>query len=374
MSGEPVIAAQPPASLGSIQVLRGVAASSVVLLHTARAFSIHRPPTVAYPFLFGGEFFQTFFSFGVDVFFVISGFIMIYVSKPYVDGRKPPHDFLIRRFIRIYPMYALVTVAVCLINLRYIGPGAFDLRPDRILTSFLFIPSFDQSGKQFPIVGVAWTLIYEMFFYLCFTVCLAFARKALIPALIAILVVTVVSAKVFGGQDAISVFFKSTIVFEFALGCVIGGLFDTGRLPSWNPLVYFAMAIAILALPLPMGDVQFLLRGVPAGLIVAGVLAFEARRRREVGPLGLSFGDASYVIYLIQMIVIYDLVHRLISRLPHPITNPLVTDALIVGCVLVSVGIGWLAHLVVEKPIRSRLNQWYARQSARRRGVSVAAS
>ena len=156
----------------AIQALRGIAALAVAIGHAriaaywlARRYGEGGPP----PGQFGG--------WGVDLFFVISGFVMVHASAEWFARPGARGVFVKRRLIRIVPLYWLATLLVFF--------GAL-LRPDlfnsttanvpELLKSLFFIPYRKESGHMFPMLFVGWTLNYEMYFYLFFGLSLAFGR------------------------------------------------------------------------------------------------------------------------------------------------------------------------------------------------------
>lgn len=372
----------PDGLLGTVQVLRGVAATLVVLHHTVRAFTLYRPEnsTLPLPLLFGPKRFQTVDAIGVDIFFVISGFIMVYVSRDYTQSMWSSADFMARRLLRIYPMYLLVTLGLCAIYVYYIcvkgSPPIYDLRWYRIFDSVLFIPSFDQRGDVAPIVGVGWTLYYEMYFYICFAVALAFFRNIIPLFLLAALTGIVLLSEYLEGQDAFSRFFQNTIVFEFVFGCFLGVIFIRGYFPKQiSPIVFFLPAVIPLALPpiFPDDNIRFVLWGLPSACVLAGVLCIEARGGFQWHKNCLIFGDASYVIYLIHLIVIYNVLGRLVLKIPAVIHVRFVTDLVILCFVAATVGAGIVLYLLVEAPLRRHIKRWYGDISAKKTSLPTAA-
>jgi exopolysaccharide production protein ExoZ len=110
--------------------------------------------------------FDTFGGGGVDIFFVISGFIMVYTTQSHHVG---PFSFFVNRVVRIVPIYWLLTLAV--FTLAVIAPhllGATRAAPSELLKSLLFIPFAKSNGAVQPILFLGWTLNYEMFFYMLF--------------------------------------------------------------------------------------------------------------------------------------------------------------------------------------------------------------
>ena len=139
----------------SIQYLRAVAALMVVFHHIINAKPWLFNPLENYPSL----------ATGVDIFFVISGFIM------YVAARnEAPLEFLKKRIIRIVPLYWVATLAFVIVKTKL---HIFSLTPEdwlHIAKSLAFIPHHDPTnpGKIWPYLIQGWTLNYEMFFYLIF--------------------------------------------------------------------------------------------------------------------------------------------------------------------------------------------------------------
>src|SRR5262249_39672775 len=145
-----------PATLDSLQALRAVAALSVVLYHI--------------DFIGRG-------AFGVDIFFVLSGFIICHVTA------ADRQHFLLKRLIRIVPLYWARTLVVCALALA--APRLLQTTSDSwmgLLKSLFFIPYEKESGRVYPVLFLGWTLNYEMFFYVVFSIALAL-RPALAPLL-----------------------------------------------------------------------------------------------------------------------------------------------------------------------------------------------
>src|SRR5947209_976295 len=124
--------------LHNIQYLRGIAALGVVAFHAAL--------TAGVPFRMG--------AFGVDIFFVISGFLMVAITN--VNSRQAP--FLRDRIVRVVPLYWIATLVVYLADRRYTSG------PDQLVSSLMFIPRGHSADAPwfFPVLNVGWTLNYEM--------------------------------------------------------------------------------------------------------------------------------------------------------------------------------------------------------------------
>ncbi|MEP6868391.1 MAG: acyltransferase [Novosphingobium sp.] len=261
----------------SIQTMRAVAAYAVLLFHLGVM-------NVGFA--------------GVDIFFVISGFIM-----GTVGSRETPKTFLKRRIGRIVPLYWLTTLAICTLSLI---PGLmrhFTFTIPELIKSLLFIPFTSVLGRVEPLLIPGWTLNYEMFFYLVFAVCLLTQRpKAIaIIALLALPLAGLVIVPDPATSPMVSTY-TSPLLLEFSAGLTLS---------VTNPfkgaaaaLLAFIAGLAGFVLMWAYGDLgvisfdRALLLGGPAYLIVAGALAIEAAGHWPRIPLAKHLGDASYSLYL----------------------------------------------------------------------------
>jgi exopolysaccharide production protein ExoZ len=281
----------------SIQYLRGFAALMIVVFHILTQLKQMGYDGPAGDFLAGG----------VDVFFVISGFIMWYTTFSHSITSL---QFIRRRLIRIIPLYWILTsltVCILLISPSSLQHGRFDLY--HVITSYLFIPSVHPIfGWHCPVLVVGWSLNYEMFFYLIFAVCLTLSRKSRLITVVAILVLLVSIQHFLPGPTAtILYFYTSSIVLEFAFGVILGALYTA------NFAVNRGMALTLVILGvIGLGVVPIfedrlphaLISGVPALLVVGGVVNIE-----KSNPLGRSnfiyfLGSVSYSLYLSHGIVL----------------------------------------------------------------------
>jgi len=160
--------------LGSIQILRGLAALAVTIAHTNGevswwAVNLHYENPM--PGLVTG-------AAGVDLFFVISGFIMVYTTAESFGTPTASGVFLLRRIIRIVPLYWIATFLFLAYIVRIGHSWAMEGIGDKnVLCSFVFIACPRPNGGYAPALEVGWSLNYEMFFYLCFAVALLLPRR-----------------------------------------------------------------------------------------------------------------------------------------------------------------------------------------------------
>ena len=283
---------------------------------------------------------------GVTIFFVLSGFVMIYSSTKLMNKSDGWKIFADRRIVRIVPIYWIATtikVIALLFTTGYILHTRFDIA--NTLESYLFIPAHNSEGIISPVVGVGWTLNFEMMFYFLFTLALLFRLNVyrFVGS-----VLTLLAVGSFFRQPAwpAVAFYLDTRVILFFLGMVIAGLCLKGKhIPRFIAVFLLAMGFTILLGNLPrllqLHGLSYIL--APA-LIVYSAASLEGSLPRI--PRFVLYGaDASYVIYLF-----------------HPFIAPVVPAALMkvhlmspwlsVACsVVLALAGGCLVHQFIEAPI-----------------------
>ena len=163
--------------LQGIQCLRAVAALLVVFLHAVECQEKYGRGTLPWVATLNT-------SFGVDIFFVISGLIMVLVTDGRMNGLSGAAVFLRKRLIRIVPPYWFYTTVI--VATALLVPQAFDrFRIDvlHVVQSYLFLPAPNPAGQVLPVLIVGWTLCYEMYFYLVLAALLLFPPRLVLPAL-----------------------------------------------------------------------------------------------------------------------------------------------------------------------------------------------
>ena len=275
--------------LHSLQYLRALAALAVVYSHSViqvdsfEAVLPHRG------------------SFGVDVFFVISGFIMVYIAR----SGDTPARFLYNRVRRVVPLYWFFTLLMAAVLL--LAPGIFKTTVfswTTLLQSLLFIPHYSLSHPDslWPLVAPGWSLNYEMYFYTCFALSLfVAARFRLVSITVLILLVYLISIAAGNGSPtdtrdpALPAFYGNAIVFEFVFGMAIAAAWQRGwRMPTavaWSSL---AVGTAVLVLPAEVHAPRLIQFGIPSAMIVFATISLRMPEVRWCVVLG----DASYALYL----------------------------------------------------------------------------
>lgn len=288
-----------PRRLDSIQFLRGVAAMSVVMFHLMSVEAKYADGFQAIPDLF--RFGQT----GVDLFFVISGFVMALVTRPHW-GNLDSVRFLAARAARIFPVYwfyCLVTLGVFLAMPRWVNSSGGEVD---LLASFLLLPS-----TSLPLVMVAWSLVFEVYFYLVFALVTRLREQAVVPVLClwgaALVAVNLVGPEI---DDPWLALIANPHALQFISGVFV---FLASRRWTRSPGVALPAILAAAALVLAYAahlrfEVATLERALSLGLCFAALL-WSCLKLEEAFPgrvprLLVSLGDASYGIYLSHILVI----------------------------------------------------------------------
>ncbi len=255
----------------SIDLLRFIAATAVVFVHI--------------PIVGVGHF-------GVDIFFTISGFVMLLSTESFYE------QFIIKRVIRILPMYYIFTFFVFLIALKY--PDLLNnTKADfiHLFKSFLFIP-FDKNGAgHYPILFLGWTLNFEMYFYLIFAIALKLNHKY--RSVIATFMIVIVYLSTKNIKELPLSAFSSNIIFEFVLGMIIYEL-----LIKINYRNAFIMVILLVGSLLIESDLEgrfFQLGLVSALFVYVGVYLLKGKVLPKYVTL---LGGYSYALYLTHPYVI----------------------------------------------------------------------
>ena len=351
----------PPKNLATVQALRGVAALAVVAHHAIRTFTVKAGAGIVPPALIGAPAFYDTLAFGVDLFFVISGFIMVYVSGAYMTADKPILGFLLKRAARIYPIYiivSLVLIGLKVMNHLADGGSSYDLQPLRIVTSLLLIPAWNEAGGVQPILGVGWTLSYELYFYLLFAVAVVVARKAFFAPLAAFILLAVVASRLAPGGPAIVSFLANPIAIEFLFGCVVALVIKRGgRMPlPWLSMALAGAALFVAPLVVHAEAWRVLCWGLPSAVILFSVVSLEADGRAPRLPKGVGLiGDASYSIYLVHILIVGIVGARLGRLVGAVVGTGYASTAAVVAVVALATLVGIAMYFAVERPIADYL-------------------
>ena len=341
--------------------MRGIAAFMVVLHHAWISIeqALPHPPAPAQRQLIGLG------AAGVDIFFVISGLIMIYTGHRDLGRPGAVLQFLARRAIRIVPMYWLLSGVLLAAWLTGLMLRHTVLTAGDLACSFLFVPCIQPHGIQHtthPLLDPGWTLSYEWYFYLVFCCWLrlgSLRRLVVGTPLLFCGVITV--ASLWPDPGTVAAFLADPLVFEFCFGLVIGWLVITGYRPSRATGCFCLIAGAGLLLTSCLQPVppRWLGWGAPAALIVLGALSLRPLQSRP-GRALVALGDSSYSLYLSHGLITIAFAWWL-QRHPPAAIKATQWFAVTAVCTA-SVILGALIHHLLETPLTQFLKRRYERR------------
>lgn len=350
--------------IDTIQALRAAAALSVVTVHVLNdAIPLDPGGTIAawhaaLPW-----------ESGVDLFFVISGFIMVHASAGLFGRRGAAWVFLGRRLSRVVPLYWLLTAAFVLVAV--VAGGAVNsvvTGPLQVAASLVFVPWARPDGMVQPVLTLGWTLNYEMLFYAVFALFIGLPRRAALVGVAATLLAMVALHPASIGQTQVPLqtqvqFWTDPIILEFTFGMAVAVVRRRGvTIPMPHRAVLAAAAVALLvvlhavapAWPAPLRA------GAPmAVLLAAAALGPDPAWSARVWKPMIWLGDASYALYLVHpfpmraLSIVWRQVH--LAGLPEAVGYCL-------ACLASAVVAAGVCHRLLELPAT-----WLLRHGARRR-------
>lgn len=337
--------------ISHLQSLRALAAILVVWAHAIDLASGRKLSAWQVDFAF----LENFGAVGVDIFFVISGFI-VSISA----GRNgSPAQFLVRRAIRIWPLYVLATLVMFVMT-----PAEWS-QLARLAWSLVFV---QEPGVRtaMPTHPLGWSLFFEAAFYLMLAGAMLWrSSRPLGERALIILVVAVCVGSMEQFAQPLNIL-GNPIVVEFALGVLIGmGWVRNPELPRWVVGTLFVTGAVLLLRTAMYGfgnisEAQYTLNasvswervrlwGLPSALLVAS--AVFRPQRQGAASFSEFLGDASYSIYLFSLPVLCA-IDRLWS-----VFSGITADLVIVGATVAATGAGAIAYLVVERPLMRQLGR-----------------
>ncbi len=322
----------------AVQYLRGFAALAVFLFHISSLTVATWGPNAAGIDHVGAA--------GVDLFFVISGFVMaMIVARP---GPFRPGDFLLRRFARVVPGYYLATFGVFVLTLAV--PYVFKSTTSDfwiLVRSLAFVPWPDSHGSMAPLLLVGWTLNYEIFFYALVLLVAGLFGDRRLYGVMALLCALVLAGWVFHPLQPTAAFYTDSILLEFAFGILVWRLYQllSGDRAEAISFVVFVGGVVFFALQHESdpGTYRTLSWGVPSAMILFGGLRMMKFRSRSMAALG----DWSYAFYLTHLFVITGYIRIVMPRLPD---LELIWIYHYCAMTVLSLGVAWGFHRFVEVP------------------------
>jgi peptidoglycan/LPS O-acetylase OafA/YrhL len=339
--------------LYNIQISRGIAAMLVLIAH---ANLMVNPALFHGVFLIGWS--------GLHFFFVLSGFIIFQAHSHQIACPGSFRPYIYKRIRRIYPIYWVYTLGVLAIN--FIAAGFFlrhlitwtGLNTETIIQSLALWPTNMSTGDM-PIIPVAWTLSYEILFYVVFGIMLLVRPwlSVIVVSLWLLLIFSSMAGIIKSGPPLLSVA-ANPMNLEFMLGCFAGYLARKSRCQWPRPATVIMLASGLFLLALAwynahanytlLGKLDALQFGIPFFLIVLGLALLERGQIHKSGPMkriAVYVGDASYSIYLTHFILIVALV---------PLFKKAAAERSIfdfVSVVLLSLIAGCIGYSAIEKPL-----------------------
>jgi peptidoglycan/LPS O-acetylase OafA/YrhL len=337
-----------------LQCARAIAAIAVAGYHACERLKAHTSEVGVYDiFRFG--------YLGVDLFFVISGFIILYIHHKDIGVPKALGRYAYRRATRIYPLYWILFALV--VPLYFVFPSAGDgaaRDPASILRCFFLLPNPGGS-----IVGVAWTLVYEVSFYAMFALLILSRRIGLaVIALWALLIVT----ERFGHRidlGYLNRFFGSKYL-EFGVGAAV--YFAARRFKPSRGLLIAGVGLLVLMFAafasqrmeamIIDGPWRVAFAGLVSGVIIFG---FVTARSQDLstswwGAILVKLGDASYSIYLFHWLVgwVIDQAYGKLGLAGHGLAQALFFPVMLTAMVLG----GYIVHVVLERRLMALFGAW----------------
>jgi exopolysaccharide production protein ExoZ len=338
--------------LRNIQVLRGIAATLVVWVHTQDIIPLGFIPGKIREAGYGG----------VDLFFVISGFIMVFATS---NRAVTPQSFLLKRFLRVAPLYYVVTlfvVLLCIVRPTLFKSTTIDI--ETLYKSFLFIPFEKSHDRIYPIYPLGWTLNYEMFFYCLFSIAMFLeSPKRVIALAIVLTALSGIGLFIFGIGDygIIAYFYTRPVILDFVLGMIIAiCLLRPDKMPvSFLKIYYPVLLLGCISFlfsgflvhasqsPVTPTTDTLLRFGLPSALIVASLVGLERLDHTIDNEFFRQVGDASYSIYLTH----YFVVESLSPLVVRTVTGPTFLFLAALATIAASVLFGILVYRLVERPL-----------------------
>ena len=308
--------------IDSVQLMRGIAALSVVFCHLI---------------IFDEG------NFGVDLFFCISGFIMMLVTEKNYNG------FLQKRFLRICPLYFLLTIGK--FSMGFIMPNLLrdpNISVTVLLRSFLFI------GGNEIMVGVGWTLCYEMFFYFLFFLAFKINHKNRHIIATLFLAIIVLIGLLVKNTNEYFLFYTQPIILEFAFGIwAYKFLYSNFKIAKSKLMesIFIIAAISIYSslffIKLPVN--RLISAGIPTFIVF--ILFFISLENHRIPKFFIVLGNISYSLYLTHTFVITAF-SKLIIDIEHEITPLSILGSVIAICF--SLGVAYTSWYLIE----NKLTNW----------------
>ena len=331
-------------------MLRAIAAIMVVIFHAQALLSAYELRIGLSPTALNmTNSLRTLGSSGVDIFFVISGFVMAYISYGKRGSPSCIAPFLKRRLIRIVPIYWMYTfiLAALLLFLPQVFATAKFSAVETLL-SCLFIPYNPLTNPTAPVLQVGWTLSYEMYFYLLvgLGLCLSFWRFALLLGVI--FSVCVAGGLLYSFSDPGIRLLTNPILFEFLAGFICGGAYLSGFTPN-NKIPPALFGLGIIGYVACGAELISIPPGFFAVLLVAGSVFWEQQAKKACfSKILVAIGNSSYTLYLSHYLLM-PLLGKLCAAMGFWHIFP--SGAFIIFATITCVLVAHVLYMAIEMPL-----------------------
>lgn len=350
--------------LTSLEYLRGIAASLVVVFHIFVEIERYYVRFEINSIVFSDyyQIYQDILAIGVDIFFVVSGVVMVLSTRNL--RRRGKALFLFRRLLRILPLYWVLTISYALLII--VASKSFSeatVDSIHLIKSLMLVPAFAPNGEPFPLLVQGWTLTYEVLFYGLFSLTLFIEnrKKALLTAAALVLfwhllIYTPLSKSILITRSA------ENIILEFTFGMLLGYLWINNKLPSKKAAITFFISATGILFALYISSMTSLvpraiLWGIPSTFLVAGFLMHESNSTTSSGQnqIMLFLGTTSYSIYLAHDVAISACLF-VVSKLGILAVLPFWILAVILF--LFSIACSAIVFYLLEKPLMRFFSSW----------------
>jgi exopolysaccharide production protein ExoZ len=291
---------------------------------------------------------------GVDIFFIISGFVMIISSRKLMLDTNGWKTFAWKRLIRIVPLYWSATSLKLIVSIALSGL-VLHAEPNfwLVFKSYFFIPSLNIDGEIKPFLGVGWTLVFEMFFYVIFSLALFFRVNVYKFVGLALLLVSLLSL-LKQGNESVWFFIFDSLVLEFYMGMVLAKLIIAKVfMPRNLSIIIFPMCMTFLLISENIfGLPKFIHDGIPSFFLVYSAVSLEISTKVIIPKIFVFLGAASYSIYLFHPLIA-PIVPELLKRVGLNNIGFSILFTIIFALVLTS-----FIHKYYEQPISRLLSKY----------------
>jgi peptidoglycan/LPS O-acetylase OafA/YrhL len=344
--------------LKSIQALRAIAAILVVIDHIFSRVEGLNPGST----LFSAAAYHYLGEIGVQVFFCISGFIMVHTSNGN-GGLSDAVLFLKKRAIRIYPIY-IITLLSFVAAVKYFATSYninfwVDVSDSNVLKRLFLMPTFIYDNGWNNILMQSWTLVYEVYFYVVFALCMMLVPTKYISLLASMFIVSVMVIVVsFGTREDSNtstyilnvlgsknlLFFVFGMIVSFAEKSVISKL----RIIN-NSALFYSLSVTLILASIMLTD-YVSVYGISISILALMYIStvVEINGDRPINKLMVFLGEASYSLYLVHIFAIASPYFNNFALNNNLYCSLLSLAAIATGCIV---------HVLIEKPIVDILNK-----------------